>query len=403
MNNVGAKVKNSQTQNLPQKLNQFLNLADNRYIYSMLGAIKQFLTDYKKYMFKYRKGFYVVPTLINSPSTMVQSFRHTPFVKWDPVTCKLSINTMLLKCDAYYIEISEGLWFYASFLNSKANLEFLGYFNENEPKEYYCFGYNLITHNSEKKMALQSGLSYSLGAWNFFKPTHRLHHVIFKKTDIQFAGLYMSKKWMDENVTTNEKYLKSKLNLFIQSNSSFSIWPDENINIRFITNALEIAKRTEKEKKQTELKDFVNSTLDYLLRNYDVEYKNQNTVIDVDPDLLIKLNKVQKKLNDCLLTEFPGIGALAFQVNISPAKLKSDFKNYFGEPIYQYYLGKRLLFARDLLAIHHKSVGETAALLGYKNVGKFTTAFRKKMGMLPSKVVKKARNANFRNSSVEPV
>ncbi|MFO0478660.1 MAG: helix-turn-helix domain-containing protein [Bacteroidota bacterium] len=355
----------------------------------MLKIIKQFLTDYKKYMFKYRKGFYVLPVLINSPNTMVQSFKHTPFVKWDPKKCKLSTNNPFVECDAYYIEISEGLWFYASFLNSKANLEFVGYLNENEPNEYYCFGYNLIKHNSEKKIALQSSLSYSGGAWNFFKPNHKLHHIIFKNTNIEFAGLYMSKKWINENVATNHKYLKSNLNLFMNSSSTYSIWPDVNINSNFIENALEIAKLSDVKKRKLELNNFVNNTLDYLLHNYDVQHNNKSNLINVDPDLLIKLNKVEKRLKDCLITEFPGIETLAAEINISPAKLKTDFKNYFGDSIYQYYLGKQLLFANDLLAIHHKSVGETADILGYKNIGKFTVAFEKKFGVLPSKILNK--------------
>lgn len=355
----------------------------------MLKYIKQFLVDYKKYMFKYRKGFYVIPALINSPSTMVQGFKHTPFVKWDSKKCKLSTNNTFVECDAYYIEISEGLWFYASFLNSKANLEFVGYFNGNEPNDYYCFGYNLIKHNNEKKIALQSGLSYSVGSWNFLKPEHKLHHIIFKKTNIKFAGLYMSKKWINENVATNDKFLKSNLNLFINSNSTYSIWPDENINSDFIENALEIAKISDVKKRQLELNNFVTNTLDYLLHNYDVLHNNTNSLVNVDPDLLIKLNKVEKRLKDCLLSEFPGIETLAAEINVSQAKLKTDFKNYFGDSIYQYYLGKQLLFAHDLLVVHHKSVGETADILGYKNIGKFTVAFEKKFGVLPSKIIKK--------------
>jgi AraC-like DNA-binding protein len=123
------------------------------------------------------------------------------------------------------------------------------------------------------------------------------------------------------------------------------------------------------------------------LPNYDVQHNNTNSLINIDPDLLIKLTKVEKRLKDCLLSEFPGIELLAAEISISPAKLKTDFKNYFGDSIYQYYLGKQLLFAHDLLAIHHKSVGETADILGYKNIGKFTVAFEKKFGVLPSKVI----------------
>jgi AraC-like DNA-binding protein len=197
----------------------------------------------------------------------------------------------------------------------------------------------------------------------------------------------MSKKWISENVATNDKFSKSNLNLFINSNSTYSIWPDENINSDFIENALEIAKISDVKKRQLELKKFVKNTLDYLLHNYDLQHNNNNTLVNVDPDLLIKLNKVEKRLKDCLLSEFPGIETLAAEINVSPAKLKTDFKNYFGDSIYQYYLGKQLLFAHDLLAIHHKSVGETAEILGYKNIGKFTVAFEKKFGVLPSKII----------------
>jgi hypothetical protein len=91
-------------------------------------------------------------------------------------------------------------------------------------------------------MALQSGLSYSVGSWNFFKPDHKLHHIIFKNTNIKFAGFYASKRWIKENVVTNDNYLNSNLNLFINSNSTYSIWPDTTINSTFIDNALEIAK-----------------------------------------------------------------------------------------------------------------------------------------------------------------
>lgn len=353
----------------------------------MLKIIKQFLTDYKKYMFKYRNGFYIVPFLINSPKTTVESFKHTPFVKWDPKKNKLSLNNFLAKNETYYIEISDGLWFYASDMYSKVNLEFVGYFNDNEPKEYYSFGYNLIKHTSAKKMALNSGISYSVGSWNFFKPNHKLHHIIFKNTNIQLAGLYMSRKWINEHLVTHTNYLNSPLDFFINSKSTFNLLPDAGHKTDFINNALEIAAISDKKERQLKLEEFATSTINYVLNNKHIEFNNK--LIDADPDVLIKLTKVEKRLCDCLLSEFPGIETLASEISVSPAKLKTDFKNYFGDSIYQYYLGKQLLYAKDLLTLNNKSVSETAEILGYKNIGKFTVAFEKKFGVLPSKVIHK--------------
>lgn len=350
----------------------------------MLKTIKQFIKDYKKYMFKYRKGFYVLPVLINSPITAIESFKRTPFIKWDSSKNKLSLNNMFAKGETYYIEISDGLWFYASEMYSKVNLEFVGYFNDKEPMEYYSFGYNLIKQNNSKKFALNSGLSYSSGSWNFFKPNHKLHHIVFKETNIQLAGLYMSRNWLNKNIISNNKYPNRKLNLFINSKSTFKLLPDPNLNNKFIDNALNIAQISDVNIRKRELKKFANETIDYILNSKNLAF--DENLIDADPDMLIKLTKVEKCLKDNLLTEFPGIEVLASDINISPAKLKVDFKNYFGEPIYQYYLNKRLVFAHELLTNHNKTVGETAEILGYKNVGKFAVAFKNKFAVLPSKI-----------------
>ena len=109
-----------------------------------------------------------------------------------------------------------------------------------------------------------------------------------------------------------------------------------------------------------------------------------NEIKSINPDIIIKLNKVEKKLRDNLFKDFPGIDALAKEFDISPSGLKNKFRDHFGESIYQYYLDKQLEIAMVLINERGKSVKEVAQLFKYASEGKFTVIFKKKFGVLPS-------------------
>lgn len=102
----------------------------------------------------------------------------------------------------------------------------------------------------------------------------------------------------------------------------------------------------------------------------------------------------QQKLESCrLLLEAqyvnpPNLKEITRLVGLNEFKLKQGFRQQFGTSVRAYLIQFRLNKARQLLLEAQHSVGEVAALVGYKNGAHFTAAFKEKFGVLPSAVLR---------------
>jgi len=80
------------------------------------------------------------------------------------------------------------------------------------------------------------------------------------------------------------------------------------------------------------------------------------------------------------------IGDLAKRVGLNRLKLQQGFKKEFGTTIYSYLSHYRMEKALAMLERNDRSVSETAYAVGYSNVSKFISAFKKKYGITPGKM-----------------
>lgn len=76
---------------------------------------------------------------------------------------------------------------------------------------------------------------------------------------------------------------------------------------------------------------------------------------------------------------------LAHKCGLNDFKLKSGFKQLYGNTVFGYLGNLRMEVALRLLK-EQKSVRLVAEEIGYKNPQHFTAAFKKKYGVLPSQV-----------------
>lgn len=77
------------------------------------------------------------------------------------------------------------------------------------------------------------------------------------------------------------------------------------------------------------------------------------------------------------------ISELAKAFYINEYKLKSGFKELYGQSPYSYVLDRRMHTARLLLDENKMKVKEVAGMVGYTNISHFIEAFRKKFGVNP--------------------
>ncbi len=85
----------------------------------------------------------------------------------------------------------------------------------------------------------------------------------------------------------------------------------------------------------------------------------------------------------------PTIDELSRISAMSPTKLKNDFKNLYGHPIYVYFQKNRMLKAKSMLLTGKYSIKEVGVMVGYSNLSHFANTFKREFSILPSEVMAK--------------
>ncbi|MCF6182075.1 AraC family transcriptional regulator [Lutibacter sp.] len=84
----------------------------------------------------------------------------------------------------------------------------------------------------------------------------------------------------------------------------------------------------------------------------------------------------------------PSLNELAKQVGLNIKKLKSDFKDFYGSPVFTFLLNYKMDLAKNLLVENKYNVNEIALQLGYSTSSHFIAAFKRKFGITPKKYSK---------------
>jgi len=96
-----------------------------------------------------------------------------------------------------------------------------------------------------------------------------------------------------------------------------------------------------------------------------------------------KMLEVEKILMTHLQEKSPSIVFIARQVGLSESTMKRYFKIMFGKSIHEYYLEKKMEYAKRILLAKPISVSEVAYLLDYEKVSNFIDMFKRHHGVCP--------------------
>lgn len=98
-----------------------------------------------------------------------------------------------------------------------------------------------------------------------------------------------------------------------------------------------------------------------------------------------KLYEAKEILSNNLETP-PSLTELSKQIGLNNFKLKKNFKEIFGIPVFKYLQNERLSKAHKLLRNQDVSIQEAAWHVGYDSLSSFSNAFAKKYGYRPSEI-----------------
>ena len=130
------------------------------------------------------------------------------------------------------------------------------------------------------------------------------------------------------------------------------------------------------------LKSQVNELLAHYFALLSAEKKNELT--EKDKEKLFQA----KDIVSTNYSKPPTITELSKLIGLNSSKLKKNFKELFGIPVYKFIHEERLNKAYELLCRSEKTVQETAWEVGYESLSSFSNAFQKKFGSRPNEVKK---------------
>lgn len=79
---------------------------------------------------------------------------------------------------------------------------------------------------------------------------------------------------------------------------------------------------------------------------------------------------------------------LAHEVGTNDFILKKGFKELFGTTVFGFWADEKMEYAKQLLSNQQLNITEVSELIGYKNQRHFSSAFKKKYGIVPSQWMK---------------
>jgi len=367
----------------------------------MLPAkFKSWLSQFKQYYFTYSKGFYHLPYNGSSPQTLVDSFDKFPFVKHSKEKQCISSNNPFCEGGFYYYKLEEGCWIVYSKMRYKANVAYdlaygdgaQGESTEITPDDYYMLSLNNVNNAVEVSKSLcDKQLCFPQYSWTFFKPKERHCDLNFKGANNRYITLYFNDEWLGENLMTNSLFTESKLDSFINSERQYIVWALSGKDK--VMDNFDLFDKVMNIGGDVHHVDALNLKFSTLALIFDLLKlcKEQNIVeecLHIDYDDKFSMNKVEHYLSKHLFDKFPGISFLAKKFALSETKLKNEFRQLFGKPVFQYFHDRQMELAKELVMENQLIVKEVAYKLGYENASKFSAAFKKHHGSLPSEIGK---------------
>ena len=350
-----------------------------------------FLNKFKKYMFYYKDGFYVIPYLNDSPQMLIETFKNYPFCKHYEAKRYFTTNNFFNDVTMHYDCIEEEFWVMLSDQKVKKNVKYNMLYDNKDTTKYYSLLFYSSRILVKTADVVVNNIIHFNKSWSLTKPRVEVDAACLKNTHGNYLVLYFSEAWFQKNILAHNPpkalidFLNSTNNQILFPHTPTALTNDNSFYtniIQRLENKAEII-TTEyltalKEDAMALLQAFMEQ-----LQNPELEPKHS---IIAPTDVIKKVLLAQRYILEIVLEPFPSIETIAAKVDMSPTTFNTWFKTIIGATPYKYYQKQRLLIAKECLEQKTKTVSEVAKMLNYSNQSKFTEAFKNEFDVLPSKI-----------------
>lgn len=342
----------------------------------------------KKMLFKYNNGFFDLPIMSNSPETVIKSLSKMPFVQNKPKENRFYSNNPFLNANIYYKNVERGLWYLHSHALYKENVNYIQVNEKSLKSSYYMLYLEINTDQSSSKNPLFNGIPYSNCSWVLTKPQVANTHCRFKGNDTISMVVNFDERWVRDVLLKTHTDISESLKSFFDSSANLIMGLEEKAQAEELRADAELLFKNLDTVDSEKWNEFVVNFIRHFVKRYDEQGLNER-LLELSYVNRAKIIHAEKLLRDKIYGPFMGIEGISSEVGLSATKLKSYFKLVYGDTIFNYFRKCQLGAASIILEREATTVKNVAHIFGYESSSKFTAAFKKELGYLPSEILKK--------------
>lgn len=347
--------------------------------------MNQMYSNWNKRTQKCFDDFFNLNFIFNSPELLLDNLMLLPLTYHLPLKQSIGLKTPLCKAKICYRKIEDGFWILTAEMDLEENIIMKSDYDKNFSDDYYVLTFSLFESNF---IFEDSGSIKTVSScWTFSKPGTEVRTPFYKDTSGVFFTFWINKAWVNKEFLSGNLGQQEAIESFFNEKKGFftglHITPKTNSLIKKMEGIL----RADTDKNIV-TEDFKKDCLKLILDFFDSSFESDRIKKNVSLKNSDYYNviKAEKIISDNFCLPFIGIRYIAREIDISPTKLKSDFKDVFGISILQYHKEKNMLFALQLLQNSDIRIKNIAILTGYGNTSNFTSSFKKRFKKLPYEV-----------------
>ncbi len=126
---------------------------------------------------------------------------------------------------------------------------------------------------------------------------------------------------------------------------------------------------------------YIKSYVLKIISDFFCKIKDRETLSTNNHCLDASISEIEKHLTSHITGPLPDLKELAPRFSISESTLKRRFKKTYSVNMSTYFIQKKVEYAGQLIHENNISIGEAAAMVGYRNVNHFFSMFKKHLGL----------------------
>lgn len=194
---------------------------------------------------------------------------------------------------------------------------------------------------------------------------------IIPNVRLQCLGISFSKKWHENNVFKDNDAF-NKLKAKINSTNEFSLLESMSVSEKKMMEEL-----LEESWKKSLGTFYIKSAVLKIVCDFFYKLKEKQGLNLTEASPVASILDIEKYLCDQILSPMPNLKDLANKFLMSESTLKRHFKKRYGVNMSNYFITKKMEYAKEVMENKNTDINEIAHMLGYKNACNFKTMFKK--------------------------